>query len=249
MANPATRRETLHLPDRQDRRGGAPAELGSTERIATIVGGSLLVHWGLRRGGLTGLFGTLAGGAIAWMGVNGRTAGSPDVDEGTDRYARLRGFRSVAAETRTVTVARPAEELYRFWRDFSNLSKVMEHVERIEVKDDRRSHWVVNAPAGQTVEWDAIVTDDQPNRRIAWESAPGADIRNFGWVEFRPIQGGRTEVKAMIVYEPPGGEIGRMVAKLFGEEPGVQLAEDLARFRDTLEKGGAGPAAAKPRPM
>ena len=77
---------------------------------------------------------------------------------------------------RTVTINRPRDEIYAFWRDFSNLAPVMENVERIDVVDDRRSHWVVKAPAGKTVEWDSVVTEDEPGRLIAWQSVEGADV-------------------------------------------------------------------------
>lgn len=218
--------------------GGIP--LQGTERAAALVGGGLLVHWGLRHGGLLGLAGTLAGGAIAWMGVNGtRPSGysaSPGaLETGTRRDARAEVLRSVVID-------RPAAELYRFWRNFSNLPQALAHVESIEVVDDRRSRWTVKAPAGQTVGWEAVVTDDQTDRRIAWQSAPGADVENRGWIEFQPMGDSRTRVTAMIDYKPPAGEIGRMVAKLFGEEPGLQLADDLQRFKRLMEKpvGAAG---------
>src|SRR3982751_4964936 len=85
---------------------------------------------------------------------------------------------------RTVTINRPRDEIYAFWRDFTNLPKIMENVERIDRVDDRRSHWVVKAPAGKTVEWDAVVTDDDPGSLIAWQSVEGADIASSGRIEF-----------------------------------------------------------------
>src|SRR4051812_42662061 len=69
---------------------------------------------------------------------------------------------------RTLVINRSREDLYDFWRDFQNLSKFMKHVQSVEVLDARRSHWVVTAPAGGSVEWDAEITEDQPNSRIAW---------------------------------------------------------------------------------
>lgn len=65
------------------------------------------------------------------------------------------------------TIRRPAGELYAWWRDFSNLASIMENVERIDVIDAQRSHWVVKAPGGATVEWDAVVTEEEEGRRIA----------------------------------------------------------------------------------
>lgn len=139
---------------------------------------------------------------------------------------------------RTVTINRPRSEVYAFWRDFANLPKVMENVASITALDGNRSHWIVNAPGGKTVEWDALVTEDVPDRVIAWESAPGADVRNSGRVEFRDAPPGRgTEVTATIAYDPPAGAIGKLVAKLFQKEPAIQARRDLRRLRMFLETG------------
>lgn len=219
-------------------------ELSGWERWATLIGGGLLVRWGLRQGGASGLIGLALGGVMAWAGANGRLpmgAGSLGSNRQEGDLARRKGWSSAAATATSVTINKPAEELYRFWRNFSNLPQVMEHIETIEVLDDKRSRWTVKGPAGSTVTWEAIVTDDQPNRRIAWESAADADVRNAGWVEFQPAPGDRgTEVKALIVYEPPGGQIGRWVAKLFREEPGAQMRDDLRRFKQVMETGTGG---------
>jgi uncharacterized membrane protein len=227
-------------------------ELVGWERWATLIGGGLLVRHGLRHGGITGLASLAIGGVMAWAGANGRVPQAVKGLTGTREEGKLadrRGWSSAAATSTSITIARPAEELYGFWRKFSNLTRVLSHVESIEVIDDNRSRWTVKAPAGQTVSWEAVVTDDQKNRRIAWESAPGADVRNYGWIEFKPAPGDRgTEVKALIVYEPPGGQIGRLVAKLFMEEPGVQLRDDLRRFKQVMETSSTANAE-KPKPM
>lgn len=139
---------------------------------------------------------------------------------------------------RTVTINRPREEVYAFWRNFANLTTVMDNVARIDVLDDRRSHWVVQAPAGRTVEWDAIVTEDEPGRLIAWRSAEGADVTSSGRVEFLDAAPGRgTMVRATIGYDPPAGTIGEWIAKLFQREPNVQARRDLRRLKQYLETG------------
>jgi uncharacterized membrane protein len=151
---------------------------------------------------------------------------------------------------RTVTIDRPREEIYAFWRDFSNLAGVMENVERIEILDAKRSHWVVKAPGGKTVEWDSVVIDDEPGRLLAWQSVEGADIRNSGRVEFLDAAPGRgTMVRATIAYDPPGGVIGEWIAKLFQREPNLQARRDLRRLKQFLETGevtsSAGPSGRK----
>jgi uncharacterized membrane protein len=138
---------------------------------------------------------------------------------------------------KTETVLRPADELYRFWRDFTRLPLFMDHVKAVSVDGDR-SHWVVKAPLGRSVEWDAEIVADVPGAKIAWRSLDGADVDNEGEVEFRPAPGDRgTEVRVVLRYAPPGGRAAAKLAELVGEEPGPQLDEDLHRFKQLMETG------------
>ena len=137
----------------------------------------------------------------------------------------------------TIAVNKTPEECYQFWRNFENLPRFMEHVESVKALGDGKYHWVVKAPAGMTVEWDAELTQDSPSR-IAWQSLPGADVTNSGSVEFGKATAGHgTIVKAIIHYDPPGGKLGSAVAKLFGEEPSIQAKMDLRRFKAVIETG------------
>lgn len=136
-----------------------------------------------------------------------------------------------------VTIAKPAQELYDFWRDFSNLALVMENIERIDVADPMRSTWVVKAPGDRTVQWESVVTEDQPGKLIAWQSVEGSEIRNAGRVEFRDIAGRGTVVRAVIAYDPPGGVVAQLIAKLFQREPALQSRRDLRRFKQFMETG------------
>lgn len=139
---------------------------------------------------------------------------------------------------RSIIVNRPPEELYRFWHNVQNLPRFMKHLQDVQVKADGQSHWVATAPAGNKVEWDAVITEDVPNERIAWRSLAGSDIENSGMVEFeRAPKGDGTIVHVSIAYSPPGGILGVGVAKLFGEEPAQQVEGDLRRFKQVLETG------------
>ena len=138
---------------------------------------------------------------------------------------------------RAVTINRPRDELFAFWRDFANLVTFMDNVERVDVIDAQRSHWVVKAPGGRTVEWDARITEEEAGRLIAWASEPGADIVNSGRIEFRDAGARGTVVVATIAYDPPGGAIGKFVAKLFQREPAIQARRDLRRFKQLMETG------------
>ena len=139
---------------------------------------------------------------------------------------------------RSITVNRPVAEVYGFWRNFENLPQFMRHLESVTVLDDRRSHWVAKAPAGQTVEWDAETLEDRPNEMISWRSVEGADIFNAGSVRFMPAPGNRgTEVRVDLAYDPPFGKLGSKVAMLFREEPGQQVMDDLRHFKQVMETG------------
>jgi len=144
---------------------------------------------------------------------------------------------------RSVTIGRPADEVYAFFRDFSNLSAVMENVVRVDVLDERRSHWVVRAPAGRTVEWDSTVTRDEPGRLIEWKADAGADVPNSGRVAFDAVEGRGTVVTLTTLYDPPGGTLGKVVAKLFQREPAIQARRDLNRLKQYLETGEVATAA------
>ena len=143
-----------------------------------------------------------------------------------------------ALVSRTVTINRPARELYDFWRDFTNFPQFMDNIRSVEKLDDKRSHWVIEAPAGTSVEFDSRITEDVPGRIIAWESEEGASVPNRGRVEFIDAAPGRgTMVRATISYDPPAGALGRAVAKLFQREPNVQARRDLRRFKQLMETG------------
>ncbi len=140
--------------------------------------------------------------------------------------------------TRGITVNRPIEEVYGFWHDFENLPRFMRHLESVRTMGDGRSHWKTKGPAGTSVEWDAVTTEDLPNESIAWRSIEGSGVSNRGMVRFRRAPGGRgTEVRVELTYDPPGGKVGSLVAKLFGEEPGQQVRDDLYAFKQVMETG------------
>jgi uncharacterized membrane protein len=138
---------------------------------------------------------------------------------------------------RAVTINKPAVELYAYFRDFAKLASFMENVERIDVLDTKHSHWVVKAPGGRMVEWDARITEEREGELITWTSEEGADVANSGRVEFRDAGARGTVVVATIAYDPPGGGIGKLVAKLFQREPAIQARRDLRRFKQLMETG------------
>ena len=160
--------------------------------------------------------------------------------------------------SKSVTINRPRQEVYEFWRDLEHLPTFMIHLEAVRSSGDQRSHWVANGPAGR-VEWDAEIIEDRPGEIIAWHSLEGSDVPNGGSVRFTDAPADRgTEVHVDLHYDPPAGAAGAMVARLFGEEPQQQLRDDLRRFKQVMETGevvrsdssleGAGQGATNQRP-
>jgi uncharacterized membrane protein len=140
--------------------------------------------------------------------------------------------------TRSVVVNRPPHDLYAFWREFENFPRFMHHVKSVRATGPGIARWVVSGPAGSTVEWDARITDDVPNERIAWQSLEGADVEHQGVVRFEPRPGNRgTIVRVDLMYRPPAGTAGKLVATLFNESPEQQIYDDLHRFKQVVETG------------
>jgi uncharacterized membrane protein len=143
--------------------------------------------------------------------------------------------RALLAES--VTINRPAQELYEFWRNPENLVQVMENIVSIEPLGPDRSRWTVKAPGGNEVSWESVITKEVPGQEIYWQSVEGAEIDNSGRIEFRAAGERGTVVRAVIAYDPPGGTVGQVIAKLFQREPRIQTRRDLHRFKQLMETG------------
>lgn len=141
---------------------------------------------------------------------------------------------------RSMTIRRPRSEVYAFWRDFENLPRFMQHLKSVTVNPDdpSLSHWKAKAPLDLSVEWDAEITVEKENEIIKWRSLSNPIIENSGMVLFKDAPGDRgTEVSISMNYDILGGSAAAAVAKIFGEEPGRQVREDLRRFKQLLETG------------
>ncbi|MDZ8079273.1 MAG: SRPBCC family protein [Nostoc sp. DcaGUA01] len=156
---------------------------------------------------------------------------------------------------KTLTINKPVEELYRFWRNFDNLPRFIKHLKEVRVHDEKRSHWISKGFLNGSVEWDVVITEDRENELIAWTSVEGAAIETSGRVHFKPAPGNRgTEVKTVREFTPPGGAIGAAlvkpvidIAKLFGEDPELEIKEDLRRFKMLMEAGEIATTEGQPR--
>jgi uncharacterized membrane protein len=149
---------------------------------------------------------------------------------------------------RNLTVNAPPDACYAMWHDFERLPRFMKHLESVKVTGPDRSHWVAKGPAGTRIEWDSEITADRPGELLAWRSTAGADVANAGVVRFlRDAHGRGTVVNVSLSYRPPARGLGAAVAKLFGEEPDIQIAEDLRRFKRLIETGELPTTEGQPR--
>jgi uncharacterized membrane protein len=209
------------------------------ERVASVAAGAALLYLASRQrpanrlATSTGL-GLLARGVGGYCPVNAAVGRNADL---SNTKVALGGARGIHVYE-SVTIDRPAAELFSFWRDFSNLPRFMNHLDDVQMLSDTRSVWTAKAPAGLRVKWEADVINEIEGELIGWQSTENADVATAGSVRFVPTSGGGTEIIVHLQYEPPAGKLGSFVASLFGEEPSQQIREDLRRLKDLLETGG-----------
>jgi uncharacterized membrane protein len=228
--------ENLRRPQRSD----TSINVGKTERLVSGLAAAVVAAVALRRKRLRPLLFPLAANLVS-RAVTGRCPVNRAIGRNSARGRRVSPVASVRRGQgikveKGLTVNRPAGEVYRFWRNFENLPRFMDHLESVTVIDETRSHWVAKAPAGTKVEWDATIHNEIEDELIAWRSLPGADVNNAGSVHFTPTADGScTEVVVVLSYDPPAGKLGAAVAKLLGEEPSEQVDDDLRRFKQVME--------------
>ncbi len=221
---------------------GSRVNVGRGERLFSAVVGGLLTAYGLKRRGRAGYGMAAVGAEMLYRSATGhchaygalgisthdeRPEGAP-VEVDHDKAIDVR---------RSIDVARPREELFAVWRDFSKLPHFMTHLERVDVISDTKSHWVTKGPVGTTVEWDAEIVDERENEWIAWQSVEPSQVPNNGTVMFRDAPSGETEIFVTLEAQPPAGKIGALVARMFGKSPDRQVRMALERFKEMAEAG------------
>jgi uncharacterized membrane protein len=219
----------------------------------SVAAGAIVALEGLSRRSIPGLLMTGVGGALLLRGATRAPGLLSRLGLGEQRDAREV---AEAIDERGIEVSqaflinRTPEALYAYWRDFENLPRIMTYLRDVQVHDERRSHWVAKAPlvAGGSVEWDAEITRDQPNRLIAWHSLPESQVDMVGEIRFRPALGDRgTEVHVRLRYVPPAGQLGHWLAKILGKAPRRTIREDLRNFKRMMEVGELPTTTGQPR--
>ena len=233
---PQTRAAEYHMP--ADYR----VNVGGFERVLSVLGGGALTLYGLRRS-LTPLMFLLGGGALMYRGLTGHcpaydvmgvNTGGQDIGHGITLEA-------------TITVNKPAAEVYRFWRQVENHPRFMQHLESAVNTGEKRSHWMARGPLHMPLTWDAELVEERDNTLLTWRSLPGADLDNTVTVRLRELPNGRgTEVRLRLAYAPPGGVAGLALAKLFKTLTVRELREALRHFKHIIEAGETPTSAPQP---
>lgn len=216
--------------------------VGQMERWLSLAAGGALAALALRRRGAVGMSTAAIASELIYRGVTGYC---PVYGALGIRTAPQRGSRNAAASVpygrgvrveQSIAVAHPAQQLYNFWRRLDTLPQFMQHVEEVTVLTQTRSRWRVRAPIGSRVTWEAEIINDVPGQIIGWRSLPGSAIHHAGSVHFDE-RDGLTEVRVVLEYAPPARYVGASVARILGEEPHKQIAEDLRRFKGIVDRG------------
>jgi uncharacterized membrane protein len=232
----------LQFPeDAREQRVRAGRNIGDLERWLSIGVGAALTFYGVSRLRRNGWLYAALGGALLQRGVTAHchvydALGINTAGLGDDTRAALGGWRGTRV-LESITIRRPVEDLYRFWRNLENLPRFMRHLESVEKVTDTISRWRARGPGDTSLEWSAEIHNELPNKLIGWRSLEGSDVVSAGSVNFDPAGKGATRVTVHLQYSPPGGNAGAIVAKMFGMDAATEIREDLRTFKQLIESG------------
>ncbi|MFO7321259.1 MAG: SRPBCC family protein [Chloroflexota bacterium] len=216
--------------------------VGQKERILSLAGGAALTALALARRGSATIPAVIGGVALLAQGLTGnspiyRALGINTAVRTQPRRVSVPHKQGIHV-ARAVTINRPADVLYNFWREPSNLPQIIDYIESVQMTGENRAHWTIRLPGGMKAEFDVEVYTDVPNEVISWRSLPDSQIQNAGSVRFRPAPAGRgTQVELTIEFVPPGGPLGQAVMKLFGDMPEQYIGQYLREFKQIMETG------------
>lgn len=233
----------LQFPDdAYDAERASGRNISDVERWTSLAAGAAMAAYGLSKRRATGWMLAAIGGMLLQRGYSGHcnvyhAIGVNTAGDRSDTRRALGGSAGVVVDE-SVTINRPIEELYHFWRNLENLPRFMRHLESVERVTDTLSRWRAKGPAGTTVEWNAEIINEVRNQVIGWKSIEGSDVVSAGSVNFDDAGAGRgTRVRVHLQYSPPGGKLGAAFAKLFGRDAATEIREDLRRFKQLVETG------------
>lgn len=220
----------------------ASVNVNKLERISSILAGTALLYAGFKKGNNilkknnsnpAKVAIAVAGGYLIYRGATGHC----DVYSLAGKDKLPDTVKNINIRT-SVTVNKPRAEVYAFWRKLSNLPLFMEHLKKVDVIDEKRSHWEAKVPGGLgTIEWDAEIVKEIDGELLGWNSLPHATINNAGKVEFRDADENGTEIRVVITYRAPFGDIGEGITSLFNPAFEKIIKNDVKNFKRYIETG------------
>jgi uncharacterized membrane protein len=170
----------------------------------------------------------------------------PPVNPPQSLGATLESGEGVKVE-RLVTVNRPAQELYAFWRKLENLPQFMRHLVSVTETGPDTSHWIARNDSGKTVEWNARIIEDKPGEMISWQSLPGSELANAGSVWFTPAPGERGTIVKIVLKYSPQNKVLSLLGKIFSGKAEQAVTQELLNFKSLMETGEIPTAEGQPK--
>jgi uncharacterized membrane protein len=224
-----------------DIRGPSGTNVNGVERAVSVLIGGMLVARGLKRRSLGGAMVALAGGGLLSRGITGHSTVYQKLNlhtAGGRTFRRTRARDEELEIMRAITIGKPADELYRLWRDPQIQPQIMADFADVAMDDKGHAHWAVRAPMGRRIEWDSEIVEERAGEMLRWQTREGAELPNEGSVRFRPAPGNRgTEVHLHVKFSPPGAMPVKGAMKLLGFIPKQMAYKALWRFKALAETG------------
>lgn len=201
--------------------------VSTPERVISGIAGAWMVRSAFANGGL--LKGA-AGAYLLYRAISGHCPVANALTRDPELHARNINVRTC------VTVEKPRNEVYAFWRKLEQLPLFMKHLVSVQEAEDGQSQWTAKLPGvPEPVQWYASIILDEPNELLSWAALPGSQIDNAGKVEFRDAGLGRTEIRAVITYRAPMGLVGEGAARLLNPLLERIVEDDLKNFKHYIE--------------
>ncbi len=208
---------------------GLNVNVGTIERILMVAAGSYLLYKALSTD-KKNIKQSIAGGTMLLRGVSGYCP----IYDAVERSGKLKAT-NVNIRT-SVTIDRPVDEVYAFWRNLENLPIIMSHLKKVEEHDRITSTWTAKGPGGiGQVSWKAHILMDEPGEMLSWCSLPESTLDNAGKVLFKKIGEHQTEIDVTISYHAPLGMAGEAAGRLLNPMFESIVKKDIESLKSVLE--------------
>ncbi|WP_157446860.1 SRPBCC family protein [Cytophaga aurantiaca] len=207
--------------------------VSNTERIISVLAGSYFIYRALARDPKQ--YGILAPAALlVYRGVTGHCPAYAAI--GKSRLPDT--AHNINIET-SVTVNKPTDTVYAFWRRLENLPLFMTHLKSVTQLENGRSEWQAYIPGGlgTSISWEAEIVKEEPGKQLSWNSIEGSTINNAGKVIFEHAGEQATTIHVVISYQAPLGAAGEKALSLFTSTFEKMIQDDILNFKEYIETG------------